>query len=211
MAREYGWPTYHRLGWPDLVDAEAHLWRAISTFNGNARASRVLLINQFGFDSAALGGSIPQGVNFSDLRIGTDLEFGQSIYEPFGIAQLEPLTYGALCVISDACGCRAIADSRLPMADVAPSATGHQPPANVIIGNYTRLPYMADLRGALNVGQWERDEVERRVAWDVANAIVQRLPRNDAAREALIESGYALASSLSWDVVARRMFLPGIG
>ena len=34
-----------------------------------------------------------------------DLEFGQSIYEPFGIAQVEPLSAGALCVPSSVCGC----------------------------------------------------------------------------------------------------------
>ena len=44
-------------------------------------------------------------MSFLDIRRGSDVEFGQSIYEPFGIAMLEPLTYGAICVISSVCGC----------------------------------------------------------------------------------------------------------
>ena len=44
-------------------------------------------------------------MEFMDIRKGSDVEFGQSIYEPFGIAQLEPLTFGAICVFSNVCGC----------------------------------------------------------------------------------------------------------
>ena len=40
-----------------------------------------------------------------DIHRGTDVEFGQSIYEPFGIAPIEPLTFGGLCVFSNVCGC----------------------------------------------------------------------------------------------------------
>ncbi len=199
MARAYGWPTYHRAGWPDLVDGEVSLWRAITGFNASARASRIVLVNQFGFDSKALGNSIPEGVTFNDLRIGTDLEFGQSIYEPFGIAQLEPLTYGALCVISDSCGCKAV-------SAMAPDL----PATNVIVGDYSRLPYMVDLHGALATGQRERDEVERNVAATVAQQIAERLPRSDAERTTLIENGHALAAALSWENVARKQFLPAI-
>ena len=39
---------------------------------------------------------MPADMEFLDIRRGSDLEFGQSIYEPFGIAQVEPLTYGAI-------------------------------------------------------------------------------------------------------------------
>ncbi len=39
---------------------------------------------------------MPEAMSFDDLRAGTDQEFGQSLYEPVGIAQLDPLATGAL-------------------------------------------------------------------------------------------------------------------
>ncbi len=214
MARTYGWPTYHRVGWPDLIDGELNLWRAISAHNARARATRIVLVNQFGFDARTLGGSIPQDVTFNDLRQGTDVEFGQSIYEPFGIAQIEPLTYGALCAVSDSCGCKFILTYRAPGSEDAthPTTTGdHAETAkNIIVGNYTQLSWTPDLRSAINIGQHERNDAEGAAAWSVAGQITERLPRTDDERLALLESGYALAAGLSWDVVARHMFLPGI-
>ena len=214
MARSYGWPTYHRIGWPDLVDAEVSLWRAVNSHNAHARASRIVLVNQFGFDAQTLGGAIPHDVGFNDLRMGTDLEFGQSIYEPFGIAQIEPLTFGALCAVSDSCGCKAILDFQAVelKADDDMVSTGAPKSAvrNVIVGNYTRLPWTPDLRGAMNIGQREREDAEGGAEWDVAIQIAERLPRTDAQRQDLLNSGYELASGLSWEVVAREMFLPGI-
>jgi hypothetical protein len=47
----------------------------------------------------------PGATKFKDLRSGTDVELGLSVYEPFGIAPLEPFSSGAVCVLSDACGC----------------------------------------------------------------------------------------------------------
>ncbi|MEZ4681638.1 MAG: hypothetical protein R2932_46240 [Caldilineaceae bacterium] len=50
-------------------------------------------------------------MNFMDIGKGSDLEFGQSIYEPFGIAQVELLSFGALCCVSSVCGCVGFADA----------------------------------------------------------------------------------------------------
>ena len=40
-------------------------------------------------------------MRFLDIRMGSDAEFGQSIYEPFGIAQVEPISFGGICVFTD--------------------------------------------------------------------------------------------------------------
>ncbi len=69
-------------------------------------------------------------MRFNDLRVGSDLEFGQSIYEPFGIAQVEPLSAGALCVVSSVCGC---------VGFVRRAAGGLVFP-NLIVGDYAGLP-----------------------------------------------------------------------
>ena len=47
----------------------------------------------------------PPDMEFLDFRKGSDAEFGQSIYEPFGIAQVEPISFGGICVFTNVCGC----------------------------------------------------------------------------------------------------------
>jgi hypothetical protein len=211
----YGWPREHRYGWPDLIDLEASLYGAIQHFNANARASQIVLINQFGFTRDRCGERMPADMGFEDLRHGTDLEFGQSIYEPFGIAQVEPLSTGALCVISDVCGCLGFAsahshtrDWNLRIADLQNLLP------NIVVANYTHTPpgmALYSWRDAMRIGQWERDGMERHVAWQVAGQVIQRLPRTAEQRQKLIDTGYALATQMSWDVVAREQLLPALG
>jgi hypothetical protein len=62
-------------------------------------------VNQYGWGEQLLGDLDPVATGFRDLRSGTDVELGLSVYEPFGIAPLEPFSSGAVCVMSDACGC----------------------------------------------------------------------------------------------------------
>lgn len=201
MSREYGWPANHRAGWPDLVDNELDLYRGIAEFNSRARASRIVLINQFGFSRDRCGESMPADVSFDDLRLGTDLEFGQSIYEPFGIAQLEPLSSGALCALSNVCGCMGFVNI----------ASNNAPPDNIIVGDYTHLDYVAGMSESMRIGTAQRDEVERRVAADISWFIIDRLPRSEEQKQKLMEDGQALAAKMSWDVVAGERFLPVFG
>ncbi|MCX6017123.1 MAG: hypothetical protein NTZ50_01240 [Chloroflexi bacterium] len=215
---QHGWPREHRIGWPDLIDLEIPLYAAITAFNARARATRAVLINQFGFTRDRIGASFPEGLTFDDLRRGTDLEFGQSIYEPFGIAQVEPLSTGALCVISDVCGClgfisRALGHDASDGWEVRVRRIEESLP-NLIVTHYTDLP--ADLavqgwRMAMYLGQNERESIERSEAQRAAGVICERLPRTPEARQALLDSGYALAQRMSWDVVAGTQLLPALG
>ena len=63
-------------------------------------------------------------------------------------------------------------------------------------------------REALNIGQSERDAVERTAAREAASRIAQRLPRNEAQKQLLLDDGLWLAQRMSWDVVAREQLLP---
>ena len=72
---------------------------------------------------------MPQEMDFVDIRRESDVEFGQSIYEPFGIAQFEPLTFGGVCVVSSVCGCSGF------LRDV----TSGDDVKNVIVADYTSL------------------------------------------------------------------------
>ncbi len=230
MSREYGWPKDHHEGWPDLIAHEVPLWEAIAKYNAGAKASRIVLINQFGFSRDRCGDTMPADMTFDDLRNGSDVEFGQSIYEPFGIAQLEPLSAGALCVISNVCGCVGFIRRKLnELPNLSPVDNNgtlseelednQRPFLNVIVADYTSLAASdlpiatrggPDLHSAMAIGQAERDLVERQAAQEVAEALVQRLPRTAEQKSALIDTGYMLAQQISWDVVARELLIPAI-
>ena len=140
-------------------------------------------------------------MEFKDIREGSDVEFGQSIYEPFGIAQVEPISFGGICVFSECCGC----------AGFVAHATDAKPTPNVIVADYTDLPQKGLRPGQLlAIGQAERDQIEHEVAGKVAADLMARLPHSPAEFEQYIERGYALAQKMSWDVVARDYVLPGI-
>jgi glycosyltransferase involved in cell wall biosynthesis len=200
--REYGWPVHHRADTGDLVAYEWDYYQMTERFNWSARASRVVFVNQFGWSRDRCGTRMPEEMEFMDLRHGADVEFGQSIYEPFGIAQVEPLSFGALCVLSNACGCVGF------IRDV-----GGSDAPNVIVGDYLYLPEWAgynDLSRIMNIGRSERDSIEALVAQQVAGQIIERLPRTAADLEARLERGYEIGARMSWDVVARDYLMPAI-
>jgi glycogen synthase len=144
---------------------------------------------------------MPADMEFMDIRKGADVEFGQSIYEPFGIAQVEPISFGGICVFSSVCGC----------AGFVEKANDGKPTPNVIAADYTDLPTKG-LRPdqLMSIGQPERDAIEHAVAERIARELIDRLPRSPREFEQFIERGYALAQKMSWDVVARDYILPGI-
>jgi glycosyltransferase involved in cell wall biosynthesis len=201
MERAYHWPVVHREGLPDLSNGEAGYYQGVQEFNARSRNIKVVFINQFGFDTKTCGERMPADMEFMDIRKGSDVEFGQSIYEPFGIAQVEPISFGGLCVFSNVCGC----------AGFVEKANDGQPTPNVIVADYTDLPNKG-LRPEqlLSIGKEQRDELEHVVAERVALQILERLPRSPQEFEQYIDRGYALAQRMSWDAVARDYVLPGI-
>jgi hypothetical protein len=201
MEARYRWPVVHREGLPDLSSGEALYYQGVQEFNAQSRNVKVVFINQFGFERNLCGNRMPADMEFMDIRKGSDAEFGQSIYEPFGIAQVEPISFGGICVFSECCGC----------AGFVAHATGGKPTPNVIVADYTDLPQKG-LRPEqlLAIGQPERDKIEDTVAAQVAAELMDRLPRTPAEFEQFIERGYDLAQKMSWDAVAREYVLPGI-
>jgi hypothetical protein len=199
MEATYGWPVAHREGWPDLSGGEAEFYAAIQQFNTRGRNIKAIFINQFGFDRKSCGRQMPEDMELMDIRKGADVEFGQSIYEPFGIAQFEPLTFGAICVTSTVCGCTGF------LRDVT---AGH-PVRNVILADYTRLGdyHYADIEDLLQIDKSVRDQIEAAEAARVAKEIMDRLPKDGAEEEQMIREGYRLARNMSWDVVVRKYLL----
>jgi len=202
MESRYHWPLAHREGWPDLSGGEADFYTAIQEFNTKSHNIKVIFINQFGFNKKYCGKRMPDDIEFMDIRKGSDVEFGQSIYEPFGIAQLEPLTFGGICVVSSICGCVGFVDD----------VTGRQGLRNVIVADYTNIESKsyADIEDILCIGRCVRDEIERKISENVAMQICSRLPKNEDEINSLIESGYAVAEKMTWDVMVQRYLLKSL-
>jgi hypothetical protein len=201
---EYGWPVVHRGDNGDLQDIEIDFYyRLLEPFHWGRRAIRVVLVNQFGWERSRCGRRMPEAMRFSDLRAGSDLEFGQSVYEPFGIAQVEPLSAGALCVVSNVCGC----------VGFVRRAAGGRPCPNLIVADYTQLPDGWNLWSAwdaLRVDQPIRDGIEARNSWFVAQQIADRLPRSLDDRRRLLAEGQRVAAEMSWDAVVEDYLLPAL-
>jgi hypothetical protein len=202
MEEEYGWPVVHREGAPDLISHEIPFYYAVVAFNQAARATRIVFVNQFGWTRDRCGERMPADMEFMDIRKGSDLEFGQSVYEPFGIAQVEPLSFGALCVVSNVCGC---------VGFVRRAAPPDQ--RSVVIADYTTLPpgvAEGGYRAALDINQPQRDAVEAANAQNVADEILARLPQTKKAMARTIEEGYRISQKMSWEVVAADYLLPSL-
>ncbi|MBK9118233.1 MAG: hypothetical protein IPM18_01330 [Phycisphaerales bacterium] len=201
MEQEWDWPLAHREGEPDLTGGEAEYYRWVQSFNARARQIKIVYLNQFGFERALCGQRVPEDVTFLDLRRGTDAEFGLSLYEPFGISPLEPLTYGGICLVSTSCGC----------AGFVKMALGARRAGNVLLANYIDLVRRPRaVRDAVTLGAAERREVEAKLAEQLAHELNERLPREPGQRARLQQLGYDLARSMSWDVVAERFVFPAV-
>lgn len=201
MEQEWDWPLAHREGPPDLTGGEARYYTRVQSFNARARHIHLIFINQFGFSRSTCGNRVPDDVEFLDLRRGTHAEFGLSLYEPFGISPLEPLTFGGICVVSTSCGC----------AGFLRHASGGKPLKNIVLADYIharRTPQT--LKDATAIGAEQRRQAEAEVAERVAREILDRLPENTTQERELIRSGYELARRMSWDAVAETFIFPAI-
>lgn len=199
MESEYNWPVAHREGMPDLSGGEASFYSGVQEFNARSRNIKVIFINQFGFDRASCGYRMPADMDFMDIRKGTDVEFGQSIYEPFGIAQLEPLTFGGICVPTSICGCAGFVKDVTEGKDVP----------NVILADYTELNGDSGmtLEEMLKIDRGYRDSIEHRVSEKIALEICARLPKNDQEFNTLLQTGYELARHMGWESVVSKYVL----
>lgn len=203
MERQYGWPVAHREGLPDLSNGEAEFYAKIQTFNARARNTKVIFVNQFGWSRATCGLRMPEDMSFLDIRKGSDLEFGQSIYEPFGIAQLEPLSFGGICVPTRVCGC----------AGFAEDAMGGKPFKNVIIPDYSDLGSAGKdmtLEDCLRMSATTRQDVEWQIARKVAQQIIENLPKTPLEQERMVSTGYEMARQMGWSQVASNFVVPAL-
>ena len=110
----------HKRDWPDLIGAEVDIYNHLQVFNAKSRAIKGVFINQFGFDRIRCGKRVPEDAEFDDLRMASDAELGFSIYEPFGIAQIETIPFGGIAALSSSCGAAAFVEEKFKDADLKP-------------------------------------------------------------------------------------------
>lgn len=231
MAASYGWPLHHRPGYPDLEGPEGEIWSAMlrlgpgggeggaasaDGLNGNrergAGAPVVwnILVNQFGFSRERLGDAAPANMSVDDLRRAADAELGLSVYEPFGIAMLEPLHAGAVCAVSSVCGCcglvqRALKELAIREGDCPLVLVGDFTGGAGRAGSGSVSPHaLAQLTSAA------RERVEEAECRRLASELFRRLPRGAEGRRGALELGQRIAPRLSWDAVVESDFLPGL-
>ena len=167
-------------------------------FNQDHANIQIVLVNQFGWTPQRIGPNLPKDMTIADLRVGADVEFGMATYEPFGISPLEPLAAGAVCVISNVCGCEGF---------VRHVTNGKDVP-NVLTADFTQLDEPWSIDELLAMTQADRNAIEQIESRRVAQVLMQRLPFDDAARSALIKSGQALVDQMGWDQVVETELLP---
>lgn len=200
MEKDYGWPVKHREGWPDLIGMEKEVHAYLEIFNKKSKAIKGLFINQFGFNRERCGLRVPQDAQFIDLRIASDAEFGFSIYEPFGIAQLEVIPFGGISILSSSCGCVSLLQKTFQNAKVKPF-------------------YVLDFAGEGKEIKFEelkkltrekRTTIEAELFSKHAHPIFKLLPTDEAKRAEYLDNAQTYSSELSWENVVKNYFLPNL-
>jgi hypothetical protein len=194
MEDNYGWPIWHKENWPDLVGYENDIFWSVNYFNAKSKNIKAVFINQFGFTQEQTGQRIPEDTKFSDLRIASDAEFGMSIYEPFGIAQIETVPYGGIAVLSRACGSSFLLENVWNKSQDKPFH---------IIDFAGNSSYSKDY---FHLNSDERTLIEKEILKKEAKSIFNKLPKTDNDRKKLFEVCINLSSGLEWESISKNIF-----
>jgi len=197
MEQEYGWPVLHREGEPDLIGYEIDVYRSLEIFNAKSKSIKGVFINQYGFSQSMTGSRIPEGTSFSDLRYGSDAELGFSVYEPFGIAQIETVPFGGLAILSRQCGCSFLLDTCFSDTVEKPyyaiDFTEHD------LNNDSSLVDTMNSDKLLALSATVRTSLEGNLFHMYGKEIFDILPRNEEARLKLFEQAQHRADRLGWE------------
>ncbi len=200
MERAYGWPVVHEEGYPDLCGGEEHVGDMMEAFVRDHETVRAVLVNQWDWNREVCGERMPEEMTFRDLRAGTDVEFGLSVYEPFGISQFEPLSFGALCAVSNACGCTGFARR----------ACAERSYDGILEADFLGVPKGMDVEALMSLSIPQRDRIEAAETRRLAQLVFERLPRDEATLRRRMAEGLDVASRMSWQHVVQEYFLPSL-
>ncbi len=189
MESGYGWPVLHREGWPDLIGAEKEIYEFLQLFNSRSKAIKGVFLNQFGFERARCGKRVPENAEFADLRMACDAELGFSIYEPFGIAQIETIPYGGISILSSSCGAAGFLQEKFKDVSIKPFC----------ILDYIEAGRKMSYGALKNLTIQQRDAMEKEILSRHAKEIFDILPLTNAKREEYFLNAQKYASRISWE------------
>jgi hypothetical protein len=202
MEAAYNWPVAHREGMPDLSGGEAAYYAGVQEFNAKSRAIKAIFINQFGFSRQCCGHRMPYDMEFMDIRRGSDVEFGQSIYEtirdrPAGTVVFWRIMrrhlHLRLCRLRQSRHRR----QRCPQCHLRRlyrTQWGCGPGNRTHAQDRPRIP------------QQDRTQISQKIALEIC----ARLPHNDDESYRLLRSGYEIAKHMGWEAVAENYVLKSI-
>ena len=195
MEKEYGWPVWHKENWPDMVGYENDIFWSLHYFNAKSRNIKAVFLNQYGFNTQRVGNRLPENTDFSDLRIASDAEFGMSIYEPFGIAQIETVPYGGIALLSRACGSSFLLEKGWENENVKP---------------YHIIDF-AENAGShkhfLQMNSAERTHIEKHIMKNEAKTVFQKIPKTDKERELMFNACIDKSLCLEWNSITKNIIL----
>ena len=194
MEGDYHWPRYHLCGFPDLQGEEYSIYKQAEVFNAKHDNIKIILVNSFDWPSKH---SHPKGITRTQFRMAVDVEFGMSMYDAYGISQVESLCFGAICVISRACG----------VVKAIEKLSDKRQEENIIIADYIEPGGCMSMEQLLGLSNGAQNKIETQVASDIAEELMRRLPSTDAERAELIASGQDLAQRMSWDKLIKDRLL----
>ncbi|MHC4114340.1 MAG: hypothetical protein ACYSSL_03325 [Planctomycetota bacterium] len=197
MEYEYGWPLLHKNGWPDLIGLEKDTYEQLQIFNARSKAIKGVFLNQFGFNKTRCGKRLPQNAEFSDLRNASDAEFGFSIYEPFGIAQIETIPFGGIALLSSSCGAAALLAEKLEKAPIKP----------FYIVDYIATGSKMRSAALKNLTIPKRTLMEKQILSAHAKKIFNCLPLTSEKRKQYLLNAQKYAPAIRWEALAQSYVL----
>jgi hypothetical protein len=200
MEKEYGWPVSHKEGWPDLVGTEIEIYKWLQIFNSKSKAIKAIFLNQYGFNRERCGTRVPEDVEFRDLRIASDAEFGFSIYEPFGIAHIEVIPFGGISLISSVCGSSFLLQKVFQEAKIKP----------FYIVDFLKSGSTMTNEELKALTREKRDKIEREVLSKHATQIFDLLPLTETKREMYLQNARLYAAKLDWEYRVEKQLIPNL-
>ena len=197
MEANYGWPVLHKPGYPDLLGYENDIFAAYQYFNAKSKSIKAVFINQFGFTPKRIGNRLPKGTSFADLRLASDAEFGMSIYEPFGIAQIETIPFGGIAVLTRACGSAFLLEKTFKPEKIKP----------FFIFDFAKTNEVETNKRWLTLSSQEREMIEKDIIRQNVDKVYKILPKTDEQRKEVFDICKKHILKLSWNEVIRDMVL----
>ena len=162
---------------------------------------RLKVVNEFHWPDQTESGSSPTCFSRQDLHMATDISLGLSTYDTFAISPLEPVSCGAICMISTGCGC----------ACHLQKLKGIE--SNILIADYgKRLDEILDVKdnyeSIFEITNLHKESLEEQATKEFAVELAEKVPRNTAQRTDSLARGIKIGKQMNWENEIAHSFIP---